>query len=112
MQTNADPTLAANLGLVLVSGDTSGLSEMWRATATIFFFAAVVVLLIAVIASSITSAHQTRPLTEMAEAPGSSGGVSLTCGSTAIRTAATRSGSLRGVQLHGQLPGEGGEPAG
>lgn len=57
-----------NQGLVLVSGDTSGLSEMWRATATIFFFAAVVVLLIAVIASSITSAHQTRPLVEMAEA--------------------------------------------
>ena len=55
-------------GVVLVSGDTSGLSEMWRATATIFFFAAVVVLLIAVIASSITSAHQTRPLIEMAEA--------------------------------------------
>ena len=43
-------------------------AEMWRATATIFFFAAVVVLLISVIASSITSAHQTRPLTEMAEA--------------------------------------------
>ena len=85
VQTKLTPTLAANLGLVLVSGDTSGLSEMWRATATIFFFAAVVVLLIAVIASSITSAHQTRPLT----------GVSLTCGSTAIRTAATRSGSLR-----------------
>ena len=60
--------LAANLGVVLVSGDTSGLSEMWRSTATIFFFAAVVVLLIAVVASSITSAHQTRPLTEMAEA--------------------------------------------
>ena len=55
--------LAANLGVVLVSGDTSGLSEMWRSTATIFFFAAVVVLLIAVVASSITSAHQTRPLT-------------------------------------------------
>ena len=60
--------LLVNLGVVLVSGDTSGLSEMWRSTATIFFFAAVVVLLIAVIASSITSAHQTRPLTEMAEA--------------------------------------------
>lgn len=60
--------LEINQGLVLVSGDTSGLSEMWRATATIFFFAAVVVLLIAVIASSITSAHQTRPLVEMAEA--------------------------------------------
>lgn len=60
--------LEINQGLVLVSGDTSGLSEMWRATATIFFFAAVVVLIIAVIASSITSAHQTRPLIEMAEA--------------------------------------------
>ena len=60
--------LEISQGLVLVSGDTSGLSEMWRSTATIFFFAAVVVLLIAVIASSITSAHQTRPLTEMAEA--------------------------------------------
>ena len=44
VQTKLTPTLAANLGLVLVSGDTSGLSEMWRATATIFFFAAVVVL--------------------------------------------------------------------
>ena len=63
-----NPNLSVNLGVVLVSGDTSGLSEMWRSTATIFFFAAVVVLLIAVVASSITSAHQTRPLTEMAEA--------------------------------------------
>ena len=60
--------IQVNQGLVLVSGDTSSLSEMWRATATIFFFAAVVVLLIAVVASSITSAHQTRPLIEMAEA--------------------------------------------
>ena len=63
-----NPNLSVNLGVVLVSGDTSGLSEMWRSTATIFFFAAVLVLLIAVVASSITSAHQTRPLTEMAEA--------------------------------------------
>ena len=55
-------------GLVLVSADTSTLSEMWAATATIFFFSAVVVLLIAVIASTITSAHQARPLNEMAEA--------------------------------------------
>ncbi len=60
--------LAVNQGVVLMSGDTNGLSDMWRATATIFFFAAVVVLIIAVIASSITSAHQTRPLVEMAEA--------------------------------------------
>ena len=63
-----NPNLLVNVGVVLVSGDTSGLSEMWRSTATIFFFAAVVVLLIAVIASSIPPAHQTRPLTEMAEA--------------------------------------------
>ena len=55
-------------GMVLVSADTSSLSEMWSATATIFFFSAVVVLLIAVIASTITSAHQARPLNEMAEA--------------------------------------------
>ena len=55
-------------GLVLVSADASSLAEMWSATATIFFFSAVVVLLIAVIASSLTSAHQARPLNEMAEA--------------------------------------------
>ena len=93
VQTKLTPTLAANLGLVLVSGDTSGLSEMWRATATIFFFAAVVVLLIAVIASSLTSAHQTRP--RWRRRPESSGGANLTCGSTATRTAVTRSESWR-----------------
>lgn len=57
-----------NCGLVLVSADASNLSEMWSATATIFFFSAVVVLLISVVASTITSAHQARPLNEMAEA--------------------------------------------
>ena len=56
------------IGLVLVSSDASSLDEMWRATGTIFFFTAVVVLLIAVIASSLTSAYQARPLNEMAEA--------------------------------------------
>ncbi len=55
-------------GLVLVSADASNLSEMWSATATIFFFSAVVVFLISVIASTLTSAHQARPLNEMAEA--------------------------------------------
>ena len=55
-------------GLVLVSDDASGLSEMWSATATIFFFSAVVVLLISVIVSTLTSARQARPLNEMAEA--------------------------------------------
>ena len=55
-------------GLVLVAADASSLDEMWTATASIFFFTAVVVLLIAVIASSLTSAYQARPLNEMAEA--------------------------------------------
>ena len=60
--------LSAVQGLVLVSADASSLAEMWASTATIFFFTAVVVLLIAVIASSLTSAYQVRPLKEMAEA--------------------------------------------
>ena len=108
VQTKLTPALSANLGLVLVSGDTSGLSEMWRATATIFFFAAVVVLLIAVIASSITSAHQTRPLTEMAEAARKFGR-----GEFDVRVNSYKDRcDGGGVQLHGQLPGEGGEPAG
>ena len=55
-------------GMVLVSGDASSLVEMWSATATIFFFSAVVVLLIAVVISTLTSAHQAKPLNEMAEA--------------------------------------------
>lgn len=55
-------------GLVLVSADASTLAEMWSATATIFFFSAVVVLLISVVASTLTSAYQSRPLNEMAEA--------------------------------------------
>jgi len=61
-------SLTVTQGLVLVSADASSLAEMWSATATIFFFSAVVVLLISVIASSLTSAYQTRPLNEMAEA--------------------------------------------
>ena len=55
-------------GMVLVAADASNLSEMWSSTATIFFFSAVVVFLISVIASTLTSAYQTRPLNEMAEA--------------------------------------------
>ena len=55
-------------GLVLVSADATNLSEMWSATATIFFFSAVVVFLISVIASTLTSVHQARPLNDMAEA--------------------------------------------
>ena len=90
-----NPNLLVNVGVVLVSGDTSGLSEMWRSTATIFFFAAVVVLLIAVVASSITSAHQTRPLTEMAEAARKFGQTPMT----------TISGFAEGI-LDGTIPPE------
>jgi signal transduction histidine kinase len=56
------------VGMVLASADTSSVLEMWRATGTIFFFTAVVVLLIAVIAASLTSALQTRPINEMVDA--------------------------------------------
>ncbi len=55
-------------GYVLVSADTSSVSEMWRSTATIFFFTAVVVMMIACVASSVTTAYLSRPLNEMAEA--------------------------------------------
>ena len=60
--------LSVAQGMVLVAGAASSLSEMWSATATIFFFSAVVVLLISVVASTLTSAYQARPLNEMAEA--------------------------------------------
>ncbi len=56
------------VGIVLASADTSSVLEMWRATGTIFFFTAVVVLVIAVIAASLTSALQTRPINEMVDA--------------------------------------------
>ena len=106
-----NPNLLVNVGVVLVSGDTSGLSEMWRSTATIFFFAAVVVLLIAVIASSITSAHQTRPLTEMAEGrPEIRAGRVRRAGEQLQGPVRRDRGAGRGLQLHGQLSGQGGEP--
>jgi len=55
-------------GFVLVSADTSSISEMWRSIVTTFFFTAVAVLLFACVASSVMSAHQARPLNEMAAA--------------------------------------------
>ncbi|MCI8676796.1 MAG: HAMP domain-containing histidine kinase [Lawsonibacter sp.] len=60
--------LLVTQGMVLVGASASNLNEMWASTATIFFFSAVVVFLISVIASTLTSAYQTRPLNEMAEA--------------------------------------------
>ena len=66
--TNQIGPVTVTQGMVLVAADASNLSEMWTATATIFFFSAVVVFLISVIASTLTSAYQTRPLNEMAEA--------------------------------------------
>ena len=66
--TNQIGPLTVTQGMVLVAASASNLSEMWSSTATIFFFSAVVVFLISVIASTLTSAYQTRPLNEMAEA--------------------------------------------
>ena len=66
--TNQIGALTIMQGLVLVGASASNLNEMWSSTATIFFFSAVVVFLISVIASTLTSAYQTRPLNEMAEA--------------------------------------------
>ena len=53
--------------LVFVAADTSSITELWRAVATIYFTTAVVVLLIAFISSSLTSMHQTRPLKQIAD---------------------------------------------
>ena len=61
-------SLTVTQGIILVGASASNLNEMWSSTATIFFFSAVVVVLISVIASTLTSAYQTRPLIEMAEA--------------------------------------------
>jgi len=55
-------------GVVLVSTSASGITQLWRAMANIFFFTCVVVLLISIVASTITSARQVRPLNEIAEA--------------------------------------------
>ena len=55
-------------GLVLVSTSAGGISQLWRAMSNIFFFTAVAVLVISVVASSISTARQTRPLNEIAEA--------------------------------------------
>ena len=66
--TNQIGPLTVTQGMVLVAASASNLSEMWASTATIFFFSAVVVFLISIIASTLTSAYQTRPLNEMAEA--------------------------------------------
>jgi len=55
-------------GLVLVSTSAAGISQLWRAMANIFFFTSVVVLMISIVAGTISSARQTRPLNEIAEA--------------------------------------------
>ena len=55
-------------GLVLVSTSAGGVSQLWRAMSNIFFFTAVAVLVFSVVAGSISTARQTRPLNEIAEA--------------------------------------------
>lgn len=56
------------VGYVMVSSGTNSVWEMWRSTTAIFFFAAVMVFVVASVVCSLTSAYQTRPLNEMAEA--------------------------------------------
>ena len=55
-------------GLVLVSTSAGGISQLWRSMSNIFFLTAMAVLVISVVASSISTARQTRPLNEIAEA--------------------------------------------
>ncbi len=55
-------------GLVLVSTSAGGVSQLWRAMSNIFFFTTVAVLVISVVASTITTAQQSKPLNEIAEA--------------------------------------------
>ncbi len=63
----ADGTRAVR-GLVLVSTGAANISQLWRDMAGIFFFTAIVVLIFSVIAATISSARQVRPINEIAEA--------------------------------------------
>lgn len=55
-------------GIVAMMSDSTDLTEMWRAFAGIFFFTALTVLLTAVVACSMVTARQTRPLQDIAKA--------------------------------------------
>ena len=55
-------------GIVAMLSDSSALSEMWRAFAGIFFFTALTVMLTAVIACSVVTAKQTKPMQDMVKA--------------------------------------------
>lgn len=55
-------------GMVAMLSDSSSLTEMWHAFAGIFFFTALTVLLIAVVACSVVTARQTKPLQDMVKA--------------------------------------------
>ena len=56
------------IGLVGAMSDSDKLTEMWRAFAGIFLFTALSVLLTAVVACSVVTARQTKPLQDMAKA--------------------------------------------
>ena len=55
-------------GLVIVSSDTSNITEMWRELSGIFVVTACAVILIAAILSSVTSMRQSKPMKEIAAA--------------------------------------------
>ena len=56
------------IGIVAMLSDSSALSEMWRAFAGIFLFTALSVMLTAVVACSVMTAKQSKPLQDMVKA--------------------------------------------
>ena len=54
--------------VAMVVGFQQNVTEMWRAFAGIFFFTALTVLLTAVVACSMVTAQQTKPLQDIAKA--------------------------------------------
>ena len=56
------------IGIVAMLSDATDLSEMWRAFTGIFFFTALTVMLTAVVACSVVTARQTKPLQDMSKA--------------------------------------------
>ena len=56
------------IGIVAMLLDSMSLYSLWRAFAGLFFFTAITVLLIAVLACSVLTARQTKPLQDMVKA--------------------------------------------
>lgn len=55
-------------GFVYVSAPTSSITELWRSLATLFVIISAIVIVVAFVLTSVTTAKQTKPLKEMADA--------------------------------------------